>query len=618
MRISALALLLCACSSSSASAEVIPRVCDGVGHPDKARPGNPEARKSAQRGLRFLARASQAWTKEHQCFGCHVQAVTLEAMTVGRHHQFDVGDADLQAMVAALELGVTAGGRVTGTAFEGQAWARYDAWLDGRHTADLLKYATTLLELQQQDGSVPDDDARLPVTGGTMHTTYQAMQTWRQAFARTANDKWLPPLRRAERYLAGQSSDWTAKGDVYIQNVNFALLGLVAAGVSPGEDSSQRLQRILRARQNRDGGWGLSPGASDALATGQTLYTLRQAGLGDEEPAIARGTAWLVAHQGEDGAWRTVKSSQGGAEKGEGMWAVLGLVSMDVTSIAVNGAIDGQHVAASVPITVDATDNQAGGVRKVELVLDDRPLASACGGHLTHTLQTGALAEGRHTLDVVATNEKGQVSRRRLDLYAGNVFLTEVGTRFDEAHRVTEIGTRNVAPAQGGHVELTVYSAEGAGNGHGAKVFSTTQPGVPGAMTFHWDGKGEDGKAQPGGRYIAELVYRDAANPPVQRAEALFLQDSEAVQRAKYGEIEGQLSIEGGAGVSANTVVELIDDNGKVVQRAQSTEQGNYRFKNVSGGKYKVRASKAGWKTEEKDVDAAAATAPAKVDMKLH
>src|SRR2546423_2301117 len=97
------------------------------------------------------------------------------------HHQYDIGKKDVDATVAALRLGVTAGGHVTGTAFQGQAWARYDNWIDPSHGDDLLKYGEELARLQSADGSVPDDDARLPVTGGTMHTTYQAMQTWRQA-----------------------------------------------------------------------------------------------------------------------------------------------------------------------------------------------------------------------------------------------------------------------------------------------------------------------------------------------------------------------------------------------------------------------------------------------------
>src|SRR4051812_29052443 len=72
--------------------------------------GDPAARHAAQRGLEYLAKASTQWTQAHNCFGCHVQAVTLEALTVGKHHQYDITPKDLAAMVKALEMGVTAGG----------------------------------------------------------------------------------------------------------------------------------------------------------------------------------------------------------------------------------------------------------------------------------------------------------------------------------------------------------------------------------------------------------------------------------------------------------------------------------------------------------------------------
>src|SRR5262249_53773429 len=200
---------------------------------------------------------------------------------------------------------------------------------------------------------------------------------------------------------------------------------------------------------------------------------------------------------------------------------------------------------------------------------------------------------------------------------AGNVFMTEVGSRFDEGHQATEIGLRDLSDGKG-KVELNVYAATGADNKRGDKVWSGAQDSAPGALTFRWDGVGGDGKARPRGRYIAELVLRDAKGQVVQKAETLFLQDSEAAQRAQYGEIEGQLGIEGGAGVSANTEVELVALAGNVVQRVRSTDQGNYRFKNVSAGDYRVRTRKAGWAADEQTVEAKPASAPAKVDIKLH
>jgi squalene-hopene/tetraprenyl-beta-curcumene cyclase len=593
--------------------------CDGAAPVGRVKvTGNPDARKAAQRGLAYLTQASKAWTAQHNCFGCHVQAVTMEALTVGMHHQYDIGLKDVDEMARALMMGVTAGGRTTGVAFQGQAWSRYDMWINTSHTADLLKYSEELITLQRSDGSIPDDDARLPITGGTMQTTYQAMQTWRQAFARTADDKWLTPMRKAEQFLAKQSSDWNVKSDVYLQNVNFALLGLVAAGVGSGEASSQRLQKILLARQNQDGGWGLDAGTSDALATGQTLYALRLAGHGDGESAMDRGTAWLVKHQEKDGAWRTYKSGQGGADKGEGMWAVLGLVSVDVTSVAVNGIVDGQHVAPKMAIAVEARDNQAGGVKKVELFLDDQPLTGACAAKLTYDWTTKGLSEGKHTIDIVATNSQNQTSRRRYEVYAGNVFLTELGTRFDDRRQATEIAVRNIALEPTGKVELSIYASDDK-NARGKKVYGNAVAGSLGALTFDWGGAGSDGTQQARGKYLAELVYRDAKGKVLHKAETAFVHDSEAAQRAKFAEIEGQLSLDAasGSGFAANATVELVDENGAVVQRATSTAQGNYRFKGVAKGNYKIRTSKSGFKSQEAAVEAKPAAPAAKADMRL-
>jgi len=594
-----------------------PLVCSKGLPSTPASAGDPAARHAAQRGLEYLAKASNQWTQEHNCFGCHVQAVTLEALTVGKHHQYDVTPKDLAAMVKALEMGVTAGGHTTGVAFEGQAWARYDEWIDAQHTSDLIRYAEELKNLQAEDGSIPDDDARLPVTGGVMHTTYQAMQTWRQTYARTANDRWLPPMRRAERYLARRSDALAAspKG-AYLQDFNFALLGLVAAGVGPAEAPSMKMQKALLSRQNQDGGWGLEPGKSDALATGQTLYALKRSGHMDSEGAVQRGTKWLSEHQGKDGAWRTVHSGQGGAEKGAGMWAVLGLVSMDVMSVAVKGLTDGTHVGETMTVDVEARDNGTAPVDRVELLVDDLPVARQCGASLHHAWSTASLSSGKHVVDVTATNQKGQVSRRRYELYAGSTYLTEVGTRFDEQHLVSEIAFRNLLDGDGGKVQLDVLAVDKDGK-PGKKVFTTEQKTAPGAMTFTWNGVGSDGKPQPRARYAADLVLTDASGKVLQKEHALFFHDAESVQHGRYGEVEGQLSMTGGTGTSANTRVDLVDDKGQVIQSVRSTAQGNYRFKNVDAGKYKVRASKDGFASQEAAVEAAPNAAPAKADMRL-
>lgn len=99
----------------------------------------------------------------------------------------------------------------------------------------------------------------------------------------------------------------------------------------------QPLVRRIQERQNADGGWSQTKEmASDAWATGQALYALANAGVKPSEPAMARGRAFLVKAQRDDGSWpmasRPVKPGGEGSKSlipitgGGSAWAVLGLV----------------------------------------------------------------------------------------------------------------------------------------------------------------------------------------------------------------------------------------------------------------------------------------------------
>jgi squalene-hopene/tetraprenyl-beta-curcumene cyclase len=78
--------------------------------------------------------------------------------------------------------------------------------------------------------------------------------------------------------------------------------------------------RAIRALQRSDGGWCLpslgswkrrdgaanDPGSpSDGFATGMLVFILREAGIPANDPAVARGVAWLKANQRVSGRWFT-------------------------------------------------------------------------------------------------------------------------------------------------------------------------------------------------------------------------------------------------------------------------------------------------------------------------
>ncbi len=66
------------------------------------------------------------------------------------------------------------------------------------------------------------------------------------------------------------------------------LLGLHWAGHTPTSATSR--SRELKSLQRPDGGWGQTPFLpSDAYATGQVVYTLRELGVPAADPSLA---AW--------------------------------------------------------------------------------------------------------------------------------------------------------------------------------------------------------------------------------------------------------------------------------------------------------------------------------------
>ncbi|MHB1558634.1 MAG: hypothetical protein ACYC61_14345 [Isosphaeraceae bacterium] len=103
------------------------------------------------------------------------------------------------------------------------------------------------------------------------------------------------------------------------QNLHNRLVALWAATeLKDVLTASQRREVIdaVMAKQRDDGGWSLSSlvdcrrqdgtpqeAASDGYATGLALHVLQRAGLGRDEPAIAKGLQWLRTHQQPEGNW---------------------------------------------------------------------------------------------------------------------------------------------------------------------------------------------------------------------------------------------------------------------------------------------------------------------------
>lgn len=579
---------------------------------------DPRTRTAAQEGLDFLSEAAVSWQRSQDCYGCHVQAVTTEALAVGRHNDYRVSDPALEAMVAGLTT-VKGGTRSEGglqyhggslllpsKAFGGAALARYDALVGDLLTDDLLAVAAELEGYQAEDGAVRDPGqwTNLPVGQGELQFTWQAVATWRQAFERSADPRWLTAVAQAEDWLSGQVT--SAGTDPSLQPTSYVLLGLADAGASLSEAAVQDLLADLVERQHPSGGWALTRGGSpDAFATGQALVTLRTAGLGDGHPVVDEGTAWLLAQQEEDGSW-----GHGGDEKAKAMWAVLGLVSVDTVHLELSGLQDGEHLDGPVQVTVAASSNEGRGIREVQLAVDDVVVAASCGGELSHTLDPAALGTGPRVVDILATDAEGRTARRRLEVYAGDWYLVDAGTAWDDGG--TLISLRNLASAEAGAtVQLQVRPlVEEAGKEPvpGEPIATRSVDAGQGALRFWWDGAElEDLELPPDTRFRATLSLLDPSGQPRHETTADFVHADPQAVAAWYGQVGGTVDLPDERG-AANTWVELLDEAGNVLDRVRTTRQGSYRFKDVKSGEYSVRVDKEGYGSAEATVTASPAS----------
>jgi squalene-hopene/tetraprenyl-beta-curcumene cyclase len=125
-----------------------------------------------------------------------------------------------------------------------------------------------------------------------------------------------PAAQRGVRWLIDHQEpdgSWFGRWGVnYVYGTGAAVPALVAAGITTDDARIRRAVAWLVEHQNDDGGWGedlrsyVDPswrgrGASTASQTGWALLALHAAG--ERSTALARGVAWLVSTQREDGGW---------------------------------------------------------------------------------------------------------------------------------------------------------------------------------------------------------------------------------------------------------------------------------------------------------------------------
>lgn len=263
--------------------------------------GSAKMRAAAGRSIRLLQKVAGEW--KAGCFSCHHQAMPMLALAEARRRGVEVDERAAHAAsekafapLASLDDAVQDRFLIDPAVSEGYM-------LVAAHAAGVERslstgaYARRIANYQRADGHWPTFDNRPPSSDSLFTST---------AVAARAVALYMPErLNGEKRSVLEKARGWLLKTrTVNNEDRTFQLLG--AAWTGAGADERGRLAEALFARQQKDGGWaGVDGIASDAYATAQSLYALREAGgVGADDARWRHGAEWLLRTQSPDGSWK--------------------------------------------------------------------------------------------------------------------------------------------------------------------------------------------------------------------------------------------------------------------------------------------------------------------------
>jgi ankyrin repeat protein len=260
-----------------------------------------DVRTAVQRSVSLLERATSQFFAKAACFSCHEQPAAAFAVGAARAKGIAIDEKAAAERWTQLTAGLNAtqleGAAPLGGAdnnlylAEGLVRSGYPA---DRKT-DIL--AANLAAYQGGDGGW-----HLP---GYARSPLQDNDFSRTAMAIRALKTYGTPGRAVEvKQRIERAKQWLLRASpVTTEDFDMRLSGVAAADASPSE--LRKLAEPIFAKQRPDGGFAQRDGlASDAYATGMTLWALANAGvLKTHDAAYMRGVKFLLATQAMDGSW---------------------------------------------------------------------------------------------------------------------------------------------------------------------------------------------------------------------------------------------------------------------------------------------------------------------------
>jgi hypothetical protein len=308
----------------------------------------PVVEQTVERAIAYLQTESAAWLGSRKCAACHHAPLPVWALGEANRLGYPIDkkfvDDTFEAVLGSRDNLIVRGvfpdpakpdprprgrGLNLATAFLTIA-ARSAPSLTDQQKQTVRLMAEEIISKQQPDGSWEYFEDRTPI-----HESQTTDAVWIILALQDDSDAEVPEAQRtalakARTWLDGAGLPDTHQGKAF-------KLWLALKGLAANSDTQPMISDLL-ALQRPDGGWSQTPDrASDAYATGLSLYVLALAGLTAERPEIKRAIDFLIATQAPDGSWPMTSRSSNNGQPTKLMtpitcaacsWAVLGLTRL--------------------------------------------------------------------------------------------------------------------------------------------------------------------------------------------------------------------------------------------------------------------------------------------------
>jgi cytochrome c553 len=263
-----------------------------------------DPKTAAERSLALLESSSQKFSESSGCASCHHQNATSLAASEARSRGLRVNEQATVARIEMINAGIPPPPIVAERMDVGVTEILASALVALAAEAALPTPSTDLLASYLAATQAPDGSWHISSGIGDRPPTAEGAIT-RVALGIRSLKVYAPPARATEmnaRVL--KAREWLqAAKPLTAEDRNMQLLGLHWAGAD-GSTLAPLASAILAAQQP-DGGWRQQPAlASDAYATGQSLYVLAKAGgVAATDSRYQNGVRYLLATQSENGSW---------------------------------------------------------------------------------------------------------------------------------------------------------------------------------------------------------------------------------------------------------------------------------------------------------------------------